>query len=143
MGQAVLDELSVVCDAELVGHGQQQCVRRLDRLVHAELLDEHVGLGRVGAPEDRAGVVVDHADLVLGVAAAGEVRTVGVGGQREDAAAHRDPRLAGMPGLLPRLTVGLDLFALLDVKRFAGFVVLERRALEVEAEPCGPDTGRV
>ena len=39
--------MSVVFDAELVGHGQQQRVRRLDRLVGAELLNEHIRLGRV------------------------------------------------------------------------------------------------
>ena len=36
------------------------------------------------------------------------------------------PRLTVMPGLVPRLAVDLDLLALLDVQRFAGFVVLQR-----------------
>jgi hypothetical protein len=35
VGEDVLDDVSVVFDAELVGHGQQQRVRGLDRLVPA------------------------------------------------------------------------------------------------------------
>src|SRR5690606_18804009 len=38
----------------------------------------------------------------------------------------------------PRLAVGLDLFALLDVQRLAALVILERRALQVHAEPRRP-----
>jgi hypothetical protein len=47
VSEDVLDDVSVVFDAELVGHGKQQRVCRLDRLVVAELLNEHVGLGGV------------------------------------------------------------------------------------------------
>ena len=118
-----LDGVGVVVDAELVRHGQQQRVGRRDRLVLRELLDQHVGLGGVRAAEDGARVRVDVADLVLvSRRVASEVRPVAVVDEREDAAAHRDARLALVPGLLPRLPVGLDLLALLDVQRLAALV---------------------
>src|SRR6201999_4211943 len=61
----------------------------------------------------------------------------------DDAAADGDARVAGMAGLFPRLTVGANLRGLLDVEGLAGLVVLERRALQVHAELCRPDRGRV
>jgi hypothetical protein len=62
----------------------------------------------------------------LRVSVASEIGAVGVGGEREDAPADRHPRLTAVAGLGPGLAVGLDLLALLDVQRFAAFVVLQR-----------------
>ena len=100
----------------------------------ASCFDQHVGFGGVRAAEDRARVGVDVADLVLVAPVASEVGAVAVVDEREDAAAHGDARLSLVPGLLPRLAVGLDLLALLHVQRLAALVVLERRALEVHPE---------
>ena len=55
MGQDRLDDVGVVVDAELVGHGEQQRVGLGDGLVLVELLDQRVGLGGVAAAEDGAG----------------------------------------------------------------------------------------
>jgi hypothetical protein len=43
------DDVSVVVDAELIGHGQQQRVGLRDSLVLSELRDENVGLCRIPA----------------------------------------------------------------------------------------------
>ncbi|MGJ3627565.1 hypothetical protein AB5I41_12400 [Sphingomonas sp. MMS24-JH45] len=53
MGQDAFDDIVVVIDAELVGHRQQQRVGLRDRLVGAQLLDQPVGFGSIGAAEDR------------------------------------------------------------------------------------------
>jgi hypothetical protein len=48
-----------------------------------------------------------------------------------------------MAGVLPRLTIGFNLLALLYVQRFAGLIILERRTLEIHAEFRGPLGRRV
>ena len=108
-----------------------------------ELLDQPVGLVGVGPAEDRAGVRLDVADRVGALARAAEVAPVLVVDQREDAAADRDPRLAGMARLGPRRAVGADLPRLLDMEGLAGLVELQGRALEVHPELRRPDRGRV
>src|SRR6188768_4096443 len=49
-----LNEVRVVVDPELIGHGQQEGVGLGDGFVLPELLDKYVGLGRVTLAEDRA-----------------------------------------------------------------------------------------
>ncbi len=102
------------------------------------MLHQHVGFGGIRAAEDRAGVCVDVADLVLAVAFASEVGAVAIVNEREDAATYRHARLTRVPGLFPRLAIRFDLFALLHVQWLTGFVVLERRALEVHPQFCRP-----
>src|SRR3954468_18557828 len=48
-----------------------------------------------------------------------------------------------MTSLFPGGAVGPDLSCLLHVKSLAGLVILERRTLQVHAEPGGPDRRRV
>ena len=98
-----------------------------------ELLDEDVGLRGVGAPEDRLRLGVDVADLVRLLVAAPEVRPVPIVDQREDAAAHRDPRLALVAGRRPRLAEQPDLLGLELVERHAGVLGHQRRRHHVHA----------
>src|SRR3954470_23877309 len=93
-----LDRVRVVLDAKLVRDGEQQRVGCLDRRVPGELLDEHVRLGGVRAPEDRLRLRVQVADLILILASLSEIRAVPIVDQREDAAADRYAWLALMPG---------------------------------------------
>src|SRR5215831_3352447 len=69
--QDAADRVGVVLHAQLVRDGQEQRVGGGDGLVRGELFDQHIGLGGVRAAEDRTGIRVDEADLVLvaGVAA--------------------------------------------------------------------------
>ena len=69
VGQNRLDDMRVVGDAQLVGDGQQQRVGLGDGLVLLELLDQDIRLGGIAAAEDRPGLLVDEADLVLILAA--------------------------------------------------------------------------
>ena len=143
MLQDRLDDMGVVVDAELVGHGEEQRVGLGDGLVRLQLLDEHVGLGGIAAAEDGALFGLDEAEMVLAVAAA-EIGAVAVVDQREDAAADRDARRRVMAGFLPGGAVGADLLGLLDVEGLAALVELERRALQVHAElgrPFGRGVG--
>jgi putative transposase len=55
--------------------------------------------------------------------ASGSIRSID---QRKDAAAHRHARLAAMARLSPGRAIGANLFGLLNMKRLAGLVVLER-----------------
>ena len=126
MGQDRLDDMSVVVDAELIGHGQQQRVRLGDGFVRLELFDQCIRLGGVAAAEDRPRPLVDEPDLVLALAFMSEIGAIAIVDQREDAAADRNPWLARMAGLLLGGAVGADLGRLLDVESFAGLVVLER-----------------
>src|SRR6185436_6141855 len=96
------------------------------------------------AAEDRAGIGVDVADLVLLVAAAAaEVGAITVVDERKDAATHRHARLAFVSRLLPGLAIRLDLLALLHVQRLAAFVGLQRGALQIQAERGRPLGRRV
>jgi hypothetical protein len=131
--QDALDGVGVVVDAELVRNGEQDRVGRGDGRVRRQLPDENLGLGGVGAAEDRSRVLVDVADLVVLLLAPAEVGAVAVVDDGEDAAAHRDSRLARVTGLSPGLAVRIDLPALLHVERFAGLVEHEGRAHEVHA----------
>jgi len=96
-----LDDVGVVVDPELVGHGQQQRVGFRDAFVLLELLDEDVRLGGVAAAEDGALAAAEKADLVALLAAAPEIHPVAIVGEREDAAADRHPRRTRVPGLFP------------------------------------------
>ena len=93
--------MGVVIHPQLIRNGQEQGVGGGDGFVRGKLLDEYGGLGGVRAAEDRAGVRVDVANLVLVASVASEVGPVAVVDQREDAAADRDARLPLVPGLLP------------------------------------------
>jgi hypothetical protein len=124
VGQDRLEDVRIVGDAELVGHGQQQCIGLGDGVVLLELFDQGIRLGGVAAAEDRARVRVDESDLVVTVARAPEISAVAIVDQCEDAAADRDARLALMAGLLPGGAVGADLRRLLDVESFSGLVAV-------------------
>src|SRR5205085_4840350 len=100
-------------------------------------------LAGVGAAEDGARVGVDVANPVAIAPAATEVGTIAIVDDGEDAAAHRHPRRAPVPRLLPRRPVDLDLLALLDVERLAALVVLQRRALQVHAQARRPPRRRI
>ena len=56
MGQDRLEDVRIVGDAELVGHGQEESVGFGNGFIRPELLDEYVRVGRVAAAEDRARV---------------------------------------------------------------------------------------
>ena len=89
-----LDGVSVVVDAQLVRHGEQQRVGFRDRFVLPELLDQLVRLGGITAAEDCAAALVDGADLVFILVASAEIGAIAIVNQREDAATDRDARLA-------------------------------------------------
>src|SRR5689334_7329330 len=63
--------------------------------------------------------------------------------EREDASADRHAWLALMSGVLPRLTIRVDLLALLHVQRLAGLVIFEGRALEIHPELRRPSRRRI
>src|SRR4051812_36638572 len=111
----------VVLHPELVGHGEQQRVGLSDRGVAAELLGDDVRLADVAAPKagDRA---LEVADLVLALApgAVAEVLPVEIADDRQDAAAHRDARLALPAGRRPRTPEDRDLLGLEVAERHAG-----------------------
>src|SRR6201996_2183760 len=117
VGEDAVDDVGVVVDAELVRHGEQQRVGGCDRFVLLELLDQHIGLGRGGAAEDRLGLRVDEPDLVGVLVLAAEVRPVPVVSEGEDAPADRYPRLPLVARGLPCGAEGLDLLGLLQVER--------------------------
>src|SRR4051794_668455 len=112
--QDALDDVGVVFDTELVGHRQQQRVRRGDRLVLRELLDELVRCARVAPAEHRTRVLVQPADRVAAASVVPEVRPVALIDEREDASADRDAGLARVTCFFPGRVVRLDLLALLD-----------------------------
>jgi len=105
VGQDGLDDVGVVIDAELVGHGQEQRVGLGDGLVLGQLLDEDVGLGGVAAAENGPPLRLDVAEVVrvLGTAEVGAVAVVDEG---EDAAADRNARASLMTGGGPRGAIG-------------------------------------
>lgn len=108
MGEDAVDDVGVVVDAELIGHGKQERVGGCDRLVLLELLDQHIRLGGVGAAEDRLGLRVDEPDLVGVLVLAAEVRPVPVIDEGEDAPADRYSRLPLVASLLPCVAERLD-----------------------------------
>src|SRR4029079_7988040 len=137
-----LDDVGVVLDAELAGHGEQQRVRGGDRLVLRELGDQRVWFRGVGAAEDRARPLVDVADVVALAASGAEVAAVHVAHESEDAAADRDAWLPLVPRLLPCVPERLDVPRLDDVERIAARVVEDQGgAHQVHAEPGGPGRG--
>src|SRR2546425_8395789 len=138
-----IEHVGVVVHTQLVRDREEQRIGRLDSLVAREFFDQHVGFRGVRAAEDGPRVRVDVADLVLVSGVATEVRPVAVVDEREDAAADRYAWLTPMSSVLPRLTIGLNLLALLYVQRLAGLIILERRTLEIHAEFCGPLGRRV
>ena len=103
--------------------------------------DQYVRLGRVRSTEHRSHVVED-SDLIVAFVAA-EVGAVAIVHQREDRSRYRHPRRARVPGVGPRLSEGAYLARLLDMKRLARFVRLERGALQVHAVFRGPNGRRV
>src|SRR5690349_19081911 len=141
VGEDAVDDVGVVVDAELVGHGEQQRIGGCDRFVLLELLDQHVGLGSVGTAEDRLGLRVDEPDLVGVLVLAAEVCPVPVVGEGEYAPAYRNPRLPLVASRLPCVAEGLDLLSLLQVEGLVGLVVDQRRALQVQAQPGRPGGG--
>src|SRR6476661_6340055 len=138
-----LDDVGVVVDAELIGHGQQQGIGRGDGFVFLELLDERVRLGGIAPAKNGAGVVAEEADLVVVLVAVPEIGAVAVVDQRKDAAADRHPRLARMTSRLPRLAEDPDLLRLLNVERTSALVILERRALHIHPELARPGRGGI
>src|SRR5215472_15909383 len=116
--------MRVVRNAQLVRDSQKQCVSLGDRLVLRQLLDEGVRLSGIATTEDRLGLLVDEADLVLVLPPASEVGAIAIFDEGEDAAADRDPRFTRIAGLLPGGAEGPDLRGLLDVESLSGLVVL-------------------
>ena len=114
-------------------------VGRPDGCVIQQLLDQHVGFGGVGLAEGRPHAV-DDADLVA-VLPAAEVQVVLSRDQREDRAAHRHARLAGVPGLAPRRAERVDLLRLQLVERQAAVLGQERRRHQVDADASRPFGG--
>jgi signal transduction histidine kinase len=141
VGEDAVDDVSVVVDAKLVGHGEQERVGGRDRLVLLELLDQHIRLRSVGAAEDRLSLRVDEPDLVGVLVAPAKVLAVPVGHQGEDAPAHRHPRLALVTSLLPRVTEYLDLLSLLQVEGFVRLVADQGGTLHVHAQLGRPGGG--
>src|SRR4051812_43311680 len=72
-----------------------------------------------------------------------EIGAIAIVHERENGAADRDPGLARVARLFPGGAVRPDLVGLLQMEGLAGFVVLERRALQVHPELCRPDRGGV
>src|SRR5258705_1430150 len=137
------EHVGVVVHAQLIRDREEQRIGRRDGLVAGERLDEDVGLRGVRAAEDGPRVGVDVADLILVAGIVAEVLAVAVVDDREDAAADGHPWLTPVSGLLPGLTIGFDLLALLDVQRLAGLIIFERRTLEIHAALRGPFGRRV
>ena len=119
-----LEHRGVVVDAELAGHRQEERVGGQDGRVLGQLFGDAVGLSGVAAaePADRA---VEPADLVL-VRVGAEEPPVEVGGDRDDAAADRDARLARVAGLRPGFAEQLDLLGLELVERHLRVLEQER-----------------
>src|SRR4029079_3526962 len=80
-------------------------------------------------------------DLIPSFAAAAEVHPINVVDQRKDAATHRHAWLTLMSRFLPRLLIRASLSVLLDLYRLPRLSELQRRALKVHAELCGPHRG--
>src|SRR5436190_537312 len=137
------EHVGVVIHTQLVRDREEQRIGRLDGLVAREFSDQHVGFGGVRTAEDGPRVRVDVADLVLVAGVATEVRPVAVVDEREDAAADRHAWLTPVSGVLPRLTIGVNLLALLYMERLAGLIIFERRTLEIHAQFRGPLGRRV
>jgi hypothetical protein len=80
-----------------------------------KLFDEDTGFGEVASAEDRPGVFVDEADVVLFLCTPSKVGAIAVIHQREDAPADGDARRSRVPGLFPCCAKAADLRSLLDV----------------------------
>ena len=89
LGKDRLDDVRIVVDTELIGHGQEQRVGFRDGLVRRQLLYQSIRLGGVAATEDRPRLFIDEADRVLALVAAAEIGAVEVVHQRKNAAADR------------------------------------------------------
>src|SRR5258707_7850800 len=137
------EHVGVVVHTQLVRDREQQRIGCLDSLIAREFFCQRVRFCGVRAAEDGPRVRVDVADLVLVAGVATEVRAVAVVDEREDAAADRHAWLTPVSGLLPRLTISVNLLALLYVQRLAGLIIFECRALEIHAQCRGPLAGRV
>src|SRR6478672_6906739 len=135
--------MGVVVHTQLVRDRKQQRISRLDRLIAREFFHQDVGRRGVRAAEDGPRVRVDVADLVLVAGVATKVRPVAVVDEREDAPTDRYAWLTPVSGVLPRLTIGFNLLALLYVQRLAALIIFERRTLEIHAEFRGPLGRRV
>src|SRR5690606_2523271 len=83
-------------------------------------------------------LLVEVAELVGFLLPPTEVGAVTVVDKREDAAAHRHPRLVQVTGSAPRCAELPDLLGLLFVERLAALIELKRRALQVHAESTCP-----
>jgi len=88
-------------------------------------LREDIRLGSVAPTEDRPGIFVKEADLILLLASSSEVSTVTFVDQREDTAADRNARSASVASLLPSRLKGTNLGGLLDVEWLTGLVEFE------------------
>src|SRR4051812_39717178 len=119
----------------MVTMSQKSFVPQADKSVSQVLMSD--------TPENGALVAAEEADLILALVAAPEIGAVPVVHQREDAAAHRHPRRARVPGLLPCRAKNPDLLRLLDMKWAAALVDLECRALQVHPELGRPLRGGV
>src|SRR5882672_5124324 len=137
------EHVGVVVHTQLVRDREEQRIGDLDSLVAREFLHQHLGFRGVRATKDGPRVRVDVADLVPVAGVATEVRPVAVVHEREDAAADRHAWLTPVSGVLPRLTIGFNLLALLYVQRLAGLIIFERRTLKIHAQSRGPRGRRV
>ncbi len=118
--------MGVVGNPELVRHGQQQSVRRRNRLVLLKLLDQNIWLRCITTAENRPCVFFDEADLVPFLASSPEVRPITIVNQGKDTSADGDSRSAGVARFLSGFTKSADLRGLLDMEGLARLVELER-----------------
>src|SRR5258706_20710 len=144
------EHVGVVVHAQLIRDREEQRIGRRDGLVAGERLDEDVGLRGVRAAEDGPSVGVDVADLILVAGIVAEVFAVAVVDDREDAAADGHPWLTPVSCLLPGLTIGVDLLALLDVQqltrddvRGTGIFGHVHRVFVAHVDDGGPDLDRL
>ena len=141
MGEDALDDVGVVVDAQLVGHGEQQRVSGGDRLVLGELGYQLVRLTRVG-PAEPGGAAVQPADLIRAVPIPPEELPIDVADDREDVAADRDARFPAVPRGLPGVPEPLDLLGLELVERHPDVLGEQGRAHQVQPLLGRPLRGR-
>ena len=114
-----VEDVGVEVDAELVGHGQQKGVRGGDRLVLGQRGDELVRLTGVRLAEACV-AAVQPTHLIGAGGLPPEQLAIKIADDREDAPAHRHPRLAVVAGRRPRGMEPLDLLGLQLVEGHTG-----------------------
>src|ERR1700684_4316803 len=117
-----LQNMHVVSNAKLIGHGQQQRIRFGDSFIFLELLDRYVRRGGVASAKNCPRVSVDKADLVLILPASSEIGPIKVVHQRKNAAADRNAWNAPVTSFFPSRAKSTNLSGLLNVERLARLI---------------------